>query len=246
MITETLFALHQNGQRVDAIHLISTREGTGKALTALLDPDRGRYFQYLKEYGIDPRSIDFGPQNIHRVTDPHGREALDIADEADNENLLRKCLDLAFHFTGEKGNAVFFSVAGGRKTMSACLTLAAQMYGRPQDRIYPVLVSPEFESSPEFYYPPRQSRLIELKDKNGNPYFKETRYAEVNLIPLPFASIRYRFGLNAGKDLDLVSVGRRPNTRDPGTVPRGHLGEKAKGIDGDSGSKPPEFYDCCD
>jgi CRISPR-associated protein (TIGR02584 family) len=192
VITETLFALHQNGRRVDAIHLITTREGKEKVLTSLLDPDSGRYFQYLKDYGIDHRSIDFGPQNIHRVTDPHGREVLDLADESDNENLLRKCLDLTFHFTGDQGNAVFFSVAGGRKTMSACLTLAAQMYGRPQDRIYHVLVSPEFESSPEFYYPPRESKLIELRDKNGNPFFKETRYSEVNLIPLPFVSIRDR------------------------------------------------------
>jgi CRISPR-associated protein (TIGR02584 family) len=192
VITETLFALHQHGRRVDAVHLITTREGKDKVLTTLLDPDTGRYFQYLKEYGIAPQSIDFSPRNIHVITDTHGREALDIADESDNENLLRKCLVQAFHLTSKIAQAVYFSVAGGRKTMSACLTLAAQMYGRPRDRIYHVLVSPEFESSPEFYYPPRESRLIELKDKNGNPYFKETRYAEVNLIPLPFVSIRDR------------------------------------------------------
>ena len=29
------------------------------------------------------------------------------------------------------------------------------LYGRPQDRIYHVLVSPEFESSGVFFYPPR-------------------------------------------------------------------------------------------
>jgi len=76
--------------------------------------------------------------------------------------------------------------------MSSCLTLAAQMYGRPQDRIYHVLVSPEFESNADFYYPSKQSRTIELKDKNGQSYFKDTKYAQVNLISIPFISIRNR------------------------------------------------------
>jgi CRISPR-associated protein Csx14 len=66
------------------------------------------------------------------------------------------------------------------------------MYGRPQDRIYHVLVSPEFESNEDFYYPPKQARTIELKDKNGQSYFKDTKYAQVNLISIPFISIRSR------------------------------------------------------
>jgi hypothetical protein len=76
--------------------------------------------------------------------------------------------------------------------MSACLMVAAQLYGRPQDRIYHVLVSPEFESSSVFFYPPRQSRLIQLQDKNKQPFFKETRWAKVTLLPLAFVSVRER------------------------------------------------------
>lgn len=70
--------------------------------------------------------------------------------------------------------------------------VAAQLYGRPQDRIYHVLVSPEFESSGVFFYPPRQSRLIQLQDKNKQPFFKETRWAKVTLLPLAFVSVRER------------------------------------------------------
>lgn len=95
-----------------------------------------------------------------------------------------------FNFTKDEETAVFLSIAGGRKTMSACLTLAAQMYGRPQDRLYHVLVSPEFESNKNFYYPPKKSRPIELSDNQGHPFFKETRFAQVNLIHIPFISIR--------------------------------------------------------
>jgi hypothetical protein len=101
---------------------------------------------------------------------------------------------------------VYFSVAGGRKTMSACLTLAAQIYGRPQDRIYHVLVSPEFESNREFYYPPKKSRPIKLIDRMGQPYYKQTRFARINLIHLPFVSIRERL------PVDLLEKPQHPGT----------------------------------
>ncbi|HEU18278.1 MAG TPA: TIGR02584 family CRISPR-associated protein [Deltaproteobacteria bacterium] len=193
VITETLFALHQQKKLVDAIHIITTRKGKEAINAKLLAPNDGYYYRYCADYGIDPGSIDFGFDHVHVIADENGIERDDIADEGDNENLLRKCLELTFKFTKDSHTAVFFSVAGGRKTMTSCLTLAAQLYGRQQDRMYHVLVSPEFESSRNFYYPVRESISLELKDANGNRYFKETKYAVVNLIPIPFISIRNKF-----------------------------------------------------
>jgi len=190
VITETLFALHQQNRRVDAIHIITTRQGKEEINAHLLSPGDGKYYRYLREYNIDPESINFGFGNIHTIKDRNGMEIDDITGEEENESLLRKCLELTFRFTKDSNTAVFFSVAGGRKTMTSCLTLAAQLYGRPQDRVYHVLVSPEFESNRDFYYPPENSVPIELRDKNGEHYIKETRYAGINLVPVPFISIR--------------------------------------------------------
>jgi CRISPR-associated protein (TIGR02584 family) len=190
VITETLYALYQNARRVDAIHVITTREGRDIIYSGLLAGKNGQYFRFLKEYGIDSSDIDFSHRNVHVITDEHGVEIPDIVNENDNEHLLKKCLELAFLFTGDTDKTVFFSIAGGRKTMSSCLTLAAQMYGRPQDRLYHVLVSPEFEGCRGFYYPPKESMQIELKDKNGHTFYKDTRYAHVTLVPIPFFSIR--------------------------------------------------------
>jgi CRISPR-associated protein Csx14 len=192
VITETLFAIHQQHRWINAIHVITTRQGKEAINAKLLAPKDGYYYRYCADYGIDTRSIAFGFDHVHVITGDNGIELDDIADEGDNENLLRKCLELTFKFTKDSNTSVFFSVAGGRKTMTSCLTLAAQLYGRRQDRIYHVLVSPEFESSRNFYYPPPQSVSIELKDAKGHRYFKETKYAEINLIPMPFISIRDR------------------------------------------------------
>ena len=190
VVTETLYALHQQGRRVDAIHLIATRGGKEAVLASILSPRDGYYRRYLSEYGIDPATIAFGFENVHTVIDDLGNEISDIEGEEENEWFLRRCLELSFRFTNEPDTAVFFSIAGGRKTMSACLIIAAQFYGRSQDRVFHVLVSPEFESNRGFYYPPRDSVTIELRDKEGQPYFKETKYAKINLVPLPFVTIR--------------------------------------------------------
>ena len=200
VITETLYAIHQNNRHVDAMHVITTREGKEKIYAELLGESKGHYYRYLEEYGLDPAVIDFGHHNIHVVTDKHGIEIPDIANETDNEQLLKKCLELTFHLTKDSETAVFFSVAGGRKTMSSCMTLAAQMYGRAQDRLYHILVSPEFESNRDFFYPPKKSHTIELRDNQGQPFYKDTRYAQVNLIHIPFVSIREQLSTDMLKE----------------------------------------------
>jgi CRISPR-associated protein Csx14 len=120
-----------------------------------------------------------------------GNELDDIVTPEDNDILIRECMRLACSLTSMPDQSVFFMIAGGRKTMSACLALSAQFYGRPNDRIYHVLVDPpEFENSRDFYYPPRESTLIRLRDRNGQELFKESRYANVHLVSMPFASVR--------------------------------------------------------
>jgi len=207
IITETLYALYQSNRHVNAIHIITTRDGKEKIFSELFAGKSGHYYRYLEEYGIDPATIDFGHRNIHVITDDHGIEIPDIINESHNEQLLKKCMELTFHFTKDPETAVFFSVAGGRKTMSSCLTLAAQMYGRPQDRLYHVLVSPEFENNRDFFYPPKKSQTIELRDNQGQPFFKETKFAQVNLIHIPFVSVR-----------DNLSGDFLKEPKDPGTL----------------------------
>lgn len=190
MITETLFALHQQHTAVDEIHVITTRIGREQINAHLLASGSGQFYRYLDEYGIDKATISFSHQHLHIICDENGIEIDDISTEEENEILLKKCLELSYRFTSRSDNTVFFSIAGGRKTMSACLMVAAQMYARPQDRIYHVLVSPEFESSRDFYYPPQKSTPLELLDAKGQRVIKETSYADVKLVPIPFISVR--------------------------------------------------------
>lgn len=192
VLTETLYALHQNGKSVHAVHVITTRTGKERIFGMLLSGAEGAFHQYLSDYGFNPSDIVFGDETIHVLKRANGTPIDDIVTQEDNEILLRECLQWAHHFTSDPDTAVYFSIAGGRKTMSACLTLAAQFYGRPCDRLYHVLVTPEFESSREFFYPPPESRIIILHDAQNRVKKMESRDAEVILVPIPFVSIRDR------------------------------------------------------
>ena len=216
VITETLYALHQNDRPVDAIHIITTGVGKERIFGTLLAGALGVFYQYLRDYQIDPASIDFGDHTIHILRRENGAEIRDIETQEDNEALLAECLKWAHHFTQDPDTAVYFSIAGGRKTMSACLTLAAQLYGRPQDRLYHVLVPPIFESSPEFYYPPPQSRFVVLEDRQGRQLKMDSAYGKVTLVPLPFISIR-----------DRLTDGFLDRPLDPGTLMSSLVQEEA-------------------
>ncbi len=192
VITETLYALHQQRRMPDAIRVLTTRQGKAACNAHLLSPADGAYYRLLDDYDIPRDRIDFSPHHILAPADELGREADDIAGEEESEQFLQLCMEQIFKASGDVDNQLYFSIAGGRKTMGACLTLAAQCYGRPQDRLYHVLVSPEFESSREFYFPPRESREITLQDAKGQPYRKETRFAKITLVSVPFFSIRDR------------------------------------------------------
>ena len=196
VITETMYALQQLERLPDSVRVLTTRAGKAALNASLLCRPDGHYYRFLADYGITPDRIDFSGRHIYAVTDEHGTEYDDIAGEEENGRFLALCMEHAFAATGNPDAEVYFSIAGGRKSMGACLAVAAQCYARPCDRLYHVLVSPEFESSPNFYFPPAESRPIELRDCQGNPYFKETRYARVTLAPLPFFSIRERLSAN--------------------------------------------------
>jgi CRISPR-associated protein Csx14 len=196
VITETLYALLHEGRLPDSVHILTTEEGKARCLANLFGSGDGHFYRFLKNFDIPENAIDFSAKHIHTVASSDGQPLHDIAGEEENELFLTACMQRTYELTSEPERAVYFSIAGGRKTMGACLSAAVNFYGRPQDRVFHVLVSPEFESNRDFYYPPKKSREITLFDRDGQPYKKETRYARISLIPMAFVSVRDRLTEN--------------------------------------------------
>lgn len=195
VITETLYALLQEDRLPQQVRILTTRGGKA-AINSLLLPSDGAFSRFCRDFGIPQDSIDFGFHSVKVLCDQNGIEYDDIDGEEANEQFLSLCMQETFRAANDPATQIFFSIAGGRKTMGACLAIAAQCYGRPQDRLFHVLVSPEFERSSDFFYPPPRSIPIKLHDPiTRTPYWKETRYATITLLPLPFFSIRDRLTL---------------------------------------------------
>ena len=106
--------------------------------------------------------------------------------------------------TNNDNTRLHCSLAGGRKTMSFYMGSALQLFGRPWDKLYHVLVTPEFESNPDFYYKPKKDRVLK---KNGKEL--HTRDAQIFLAELPFIRIKDKIPLNGKSFKELVEEGQK-------------------------------------
>jgi len=158
IITETLYGLMVTKNiPIREIYIITTRTGEEKLNNSLLNAS-GPFYQFCAEYKILPHEIRIKPILIKSE---QGEVLDDIRTREDNEAMAETIMETMFKLTREDQTRVFASIAGGRKTMSAYMALAMQLFGRKQDRLTHVLIwPPELESDKNFYFPPGEPRDI--------------------------------------------------------------------------------------
>ncbi|MCX2796429.1 CRISPR-associated ring nuclease Csm6 [Microbulbifer thermotolerans] len=185
ILTETLYALacvQRPAFIPTEIHLLTTASGARSARHKLLHG--GNFVRLCKEYGLDPEL--FKEQNIHLLCDAQGQPLEDIRTARENEIAADQIVDWVRRFTSDPCAALHLSLAGGRKTMGYFAGYALSLFGRAQDRLSHVLVSSGYESHPEFFFPTRESHLIEV----GNGRVLDARDARVELADIPFVRLR--------------------------------------------------------
>jgi len=207
VISEAIFALSQKKPPVlaDEIYVITTSLGRRIIQETLIK--RNILGCLAKEYNLRP--ISLSEDNLIVPRDKQGREIEDIVSKEDNEIIG----DLITSFIREKakdeGTRLHCSLAGGRKTMSFYLGSALQLFGRPWDKLYHVLVTPEFEANPEFYYKPKKNKIIATRDRNGNIRHLNTRGAQIYLAELPFIRLGPKLRLQGENFRELVAEGQK-------------------------------------
>ena len=188
VITETFYVLatRENTFIPTDVHIITTAEGANRIHLTLLENDpRERHFHRLcDDLGLNPKTIRFNADTIHQIGDHEPLD--DIRSIGDNETAADAITALVRKLTADPQTAVHASIAGGRKTMGFYLGYAMSLFGREQDRLSHVLVSPPFESHPQFYYPPKEPRV--LRDRDNRPI--HTRNATITLADIPFVRLR--------------------------------------------------------
>jgi CRISPR-associated protein Csx14 len=111
---------------------------------------------------------------------------------------------------GDPASRLHCSLAGGRKTMSFYLGSALQLFGRPWDKLYHVLVTPEFESHPEFFFKPKKNQSLSVKGSDGKVIrMLNTKDAHISLAEIPFLSLRSKLTLNGKSYRGLIEESQR-------------------------------------
>ena len=187
ILTETLYALAVATRPAfvpTEIHLLTTREGAHRASLTLLHPESGRFHQLRRDYGLP--EIAFDASHIHIVRGVDGGELDDIRSPSDNEHLADYITQAISEYTQDPEAALHVSIAGGRKTMGYYAGYALSLFGRPQDRLSHVLVTPDYEGNPDFYYPTPTSQIIYTRENRP----LDSAKAEVSLAEIPFIRLR--------------------------------------------------------
>lgn len=191
ILTETLYALIKAPTPwiPDEVHLLTTVTGKNKAvlqlLTAQEDGRPGYFHRLLKDYRIK-QAMTFDESTIH-VIENQSRKALeDLRTPEDNEAAADYISDKIRELTAQPNTELHVSLAGGRKTMGFYAGYALSLFGRPQDRLSHVLVSSEYESLPNFFYPTPKTQVIH--DRNNTPL--DAAKAQVWQAEIPFVRLR--------------------------------------------------------
>lgn len=185
------------GQMPSTIRIVTTSDGREACESHLFD--NGKFSDFLNDFCLKQSEIRFGKDDIlvPRVADDDHVTKVDnerrikiVRTEVEAQLFLELCIDEAFKLSSQPDMEVIFLVAGGTANMCACLTIAAQFYGKIKgergrkkhhiynfsDRICHVYVEPrEMERDGSYYYP--------TPDKPST----------VKLVELPLLSVRNKF-----------------------------------------------------
>lgn len=189
VITETLYALHEQGREMPKnVYIITTAIGKKQAMltlgTAAKPGEAGKLKQFTQDYNLP--DIGFDESNIWVVEDAHGNELGDAATDKDHQLTADFIIDKVRTLTAAGQPTVHASLAGGRKTMTFLLGYAMSLYGRPEDELSHVLVSQGFENLREFFYPTPYDFPLESYDKK----MLNAKEAVVTLSDIPFVRLR--------------------------------------------------------
>ena len=199
ILTETVWALaHQKKPVVpDEVVVITTTTGKKKLKELLLDGKSSVWEQMMDALRKEKVKIDgklvFTENSVKVMLDENRKEMDDLRDGDDNLSAADFMLHELRAYTDESDTVVLCSIAGGRKTMSAILFSCMTLVGRENDKVYHVLIPPEYDGNnlkPIFYFPKRgvTHELFEHNKPTGKKI--SSQKIGIDLFEVPFVRTR--------------------------------------------------------
>ena len=167
-VTETIYYYYKqiDDQRIFSdFKLVTTEKDKVGIIKALFDD--GWLGKLEQAIDLKPKSISLTADDIIVIKDENGKTLEDVRSTED-ANQERLTLFRLFHeLTQDENTRLTVSIAGGRKTTSASIALALQIYGREQDDLIHVMV-PENKrqenTKDPWFFPENDDEKIEISN----------------------------------------------------------------------------------
>ena len=188
IITETLYAIHQEGlDWPDEIIIITNKKCKDIAINALLncptDQKSGK-IQELCNHIKRPAPL-FNLESFFTITDQGSFDdfiAIENKIEDDIVDFVRKLAE-------DEKIIIHAAYTGGIKTMATILCRAMDFFGRPKDILSSVFVHPDYQSQDDFYYPKDQELVLNKgRDNERKANANEAKITIRITKPLPYKS----------------------------------------------------------
>ena len=195
ILTETLYALVEEQKFVpDEIHIITTNTGSSVIRTKLLEGENSILNQFCEDLKTEMRGMRYTLCQDNDVPMygenffVHELPNEDIRSSEDNMDIASFIIDKIRVLCEDDNARIHFSIAGGRKTMGFFAGYALSMFGREQDRLSHVLVTPaDFETTSAFYYPKQREQQLKIVNrKTGEEKTLTAADAKITLADIPF------------------------------------------------------------
>jgi CRISPR-associated protein Csx14 len=146
------------------IHALTTKRGRDIAISTLLKGKQGDGSQFdrlLRRLRIPRSKVTFNENTLYVLNGREGQPLDDVRDSLDSTAVADQICEKVRELCSRKKTAVYATIAGGRKTMGVYLAMALQLHGRPQDRLFHILVDPRIENARtrKFFFPDRPLRI---------------------------------------------------------------------------------------
>jgi len=192
LVTETLYALHMERPALlpDRIEIITTSFGE-RGVRQLLGDD-GQIRAFALEYGLLGWYQGLADNiHVHVPKDADGPLA-DVDTVARGRVMHQAIFQIVASACADGDAQVHVSLAGGRKTMSFIAGQALSLFGRKQDLLTHVLLNPQLETQPKFFFPPKVPIDFALEKPGGGFTGNVVNTADARVLLAEIAFVRLR------------------------------------------------------
>ncbi|HAE86420.1 TPA: TIGR02584 family CRISPR-associated protein [Candidatus Marinimicrobia bacterium] len=193
VITEALYYFYSEAypdhhRKFDRIILITTEEGQKRLKENLWENHKIEELE--KALKLELGTIPLRKLDILCFKDEEGNPIQDLRTTENNINSLAQLFDVVMHWTSDPNTRVTAQLSGGRKTMSAFIALAFQLYAREHDEMFHILVPDDKMYQKDWFFPSNPNNPDEKLEVSFIPVIKVGRYLTNKITLDPFKLVK--------------------------------------------------------